>query len=102
MIRPHGEKALLDRLGLDYEVMNSGCCGMAGSFGFEADKYDVSMRAANRSLIPTIAASAEDTAILANGFSCREQIEQATDRKTTHIAEVIAGALNLQPRATTT
>ena len=69
---------------------------MAGSFGFEADKYDVSMRAANRSLIPTIERAAEDTLILANGFSCREQIEQASERKTTHIAEVIAGALERQ------
>ena len=92
---PRGETSVLDRLGLDYAVMKSGCCGMAGSFGFEADKYDVSMRAARRSMVPTIEAAPADTLILANGFSCREQIEQTTARKTSHTAEVIARALNL-------
>ncbi len=95
IIKPRGETALLDRVGLDYEIMQSGCCGMAGSFGFEADKYDVSMRAAERSLLPTIRSASNETLVLANGFSCREQIEQATDRKTAHTAEVMARALGL-------
>ena len=93
IIKPAGAAALLDRLGLDYEIMQSGCCGMAGSFGFEADKYDVSMRAAQRSLLPAIRSASNDMLVLANGFSCREQIEQATGRKTAHTAEVIARAL---------
>jgi hypothetical protein len=68
------------RLGLDYELLASGCCGMAGS-------YEVSMTAA---LLPRVQAASPDTIVLANGFSCREQIEQATGRKTTHIAELIS------------
>ena len=90
VIKPTAEKKILDRLGLDYEVMASGCCGMAGSFGFEKDKYDVSMTAGERVLLPKVREAAEGTVILANGFSCREQIEQGTQRKARHIAELIA------------
>ena len=84
------EKRVMSRLGLDYEVMPSGCCGMAGSFGFESGKYDVSMKAAERVLLPKIRAADGDCLILADGFSCREQIEQSTARKTHHLAELIA------------
>src|SRR3546814_9970921 len=49
-----GQRKLLDKLGLDYEVLNAGCCGMAGSFGFEASHYDVSMKAAERMLLPAV------------------------------------------------
>ncbi|HVY58776.1 MAG TPA: FAD-binding and (Fe-S)-binding domain-containing protein [Xanthobacteraceae bacterium] len=90
VITPDAEEHTLDRLGLDYEVLASGCCGMAGAFGFEAAKYDVSMNAANRVLIPKVRAASEDTLVLADGFSCREQIEQTCGRRTTHIAELIA------------
>ena len=93
IIKPAAEKRVMDRLGLDYTVMASGCCGMAGSFGFESAKYDVSLAAATRNLIPTVKAASRDTTILANGFSCREQIEQLTGRTTAHIAEVIADHL---------
>ena len=82
---------MLDRLGLDYEVLNSGCCGMAGSFGFEASKYDVSIAAADRVLLPRLRAEPTETLVLANGFSCREQIEQCTGRHTVHVAEAMAG-----------
>jgi Fe-S oxidoreductase len=93
VLSPEAEKHLLDQLGLDYQIMKSGCCGMAGSFGFERRKYDVSIAAAERAMLPQIRSAGTDTAILANGFSCREQIEQCTDRKTVHIAEVLADAL---------
>jgi Fe-S oxidoreductase len=89
VIKPDAELHVLDRLGLDYEVMKSGCCGMAGSFGFETGKYPVSIAAAERVLLPKIA-SAPDSIILANGFSCREQIEQSSRRPTLHIAELLA------------
>jgi Fe-S oxidoreductase len=62
---------------------------MAGSFGFEKDKYEISMRLAERVLLPAVRRS-PDAVVLANGFSCREQIEQATGRRTTHIAELLA------------
>lgn len=87
------ERRILDRLGLDYEVMQSGCCGMAGSFGFEAEKYPVSMSAAEHALLPKLRGAPDGSLILANGFSCREQIEQATRRPTLHVAELIARSL---------
>ncbi|HVW91573.1 MAG TPA: FAD-binding and (Fe-S)-binding domain-containing protein [Devosia sp.] len=93
VIKTTAEEAVLKRLGIDYEVMKSGCCGMAGSFGFEAEKYEVSIAAAERVLLPKIRAAGAETAIIANGFSCREQIEQLSDRKTQHIAELIANHL---------
>jgi Fe-S oxidoreductase len=84
------EQKVLDRIGLDYEIVASSCCGMAGSFGFEAEKYDVSMTAAERALLPKLRQN-PGKAVLANGFSCREQIEQATGRPTLHVAELING-----------
>ncbi len=87
------ERRVMNRLGLDYEVLPSGCCGMAGSFGFEREKYDVSMRAGERVLLPRVRAADADCLIIADGFSCREQIEQGTGRKTRHLAEVIAAAI---------
>ena len=81
------------RLGLDYEVMPSGCCGMAGSFGFESGKCDVSIKAAERVLLPSVRAADRDCLILADGFRCREQIEQGAGRRTSHLAEIIAAAL---------
>lgn len=72
------EQSLLEKLGLDYHVPASGCCGMAGSFGFEKEKYDVAMAAGERVLLPMVRAASEDTLIIANGFSCREQVAQST------------------------
>ncbi len=84
---------VLDRLGLDYDVVDSGCCGMAGSFGFEAEKYDVSVACADRVLVPKVRAVDEDTLIVADGFSCREQIRQQTGRHAMHLAEVMRLAI---------
>jgi Fe-S oxidoreductase len=83
------ERNVLDRMGLNYSILPSGCCGMAGSFGFERDKYDVSQAAAERVLLPAIR-QAPAAMVVANGFSCREQIEQATGRSTLHVAELLA------------
>ena len=96
VIKPVAEQRVLDRLGLDYELMKSGCCGMAGSFGFEKSKYDVSMAAAERVLLPTIRAAPRERIILANGFSCREQIEQGSGRKTLHVAELLSQNLTAE------
>jgi Fe-S oxidoreductase len=84
------ETDVLDHAEVDYEVLPSGCCGMAGSFGFEAGKYDVSMAAANRVLLPRIRSCDSGTLLIVNGFSCREQIEQGTGRPTLHVAELLA------------
>ncbi len=88
-----GERKLLDELGLDYTIMPSGCCGMAGAFGFAAETYDVSVAAGERVLLPTVRAAGPGTLVLANGYSCREQIEQGAGRKTLHVAELVAQRL---------
>jgi hypothetical protein len=64
---------------------------MAGAFGFEAGKYELAMTIGERALLPAIRDAAAGQLILANGFSCREQIEQATGRPTWHVAELLAG-----------
>ena len=87
------EQALLARAGLDFEVLDSGCCGLAGSFGYEREHYDVSMKCGERVLLPAVRAAAEDTLIVADGFSCREQIAHGTGRRALHLAEVLALAL---------
>jgi FAD/FMN-containing dehydrogenase/Fe-S oxidoreductase len=85
------EKSVLRKLGLDFEVLDAGCCGMAGSFGFEGgEKYEVSVKAGERVLLPRIREAQKDTLIIADGFSCHEQITQGTGRKPLHLAEVIA------------
>ncbi len=88
------DRKLLDRLGLDYEVLDSGCCGLAGSFGFEADKYDISVAIGERRLLPAVRDAPKDSLILADGFSCRTQIEQLTDRRAIHLAQAIESALD--------
>jgi Fe-S oxidoreductase len=93
------EQSLLKKIGLDYEVLDSGCCGMAGSFGFEKEKYDVSIAAGERVLLPKVRAAGEDTLIIANGFSCREQIAQTTNRRALHIAQVLQMALHGGPES---
>jgi Fe-S oxidoreductase len=88
------ESELLKRTGLDFHVLDSGCCGMAGSFGFEADKYDVSVKIGERTLLPAVRAAAADTLIITDGFSCYQQIEGLTGRKALHISEVLQMAIH--------
>ncbi len=88
-----GAQALLDRTGLDYELLQSGCCGMAGSFGFEHDHYDLAVAAGERVLLPAVRAAPADTLILTDGFSCREQIRQGTGRHSLHLADLLAKGL---------
>ena len=87
------ETDLLQAMGLDFELLNSGCCGMAGAFGFEKDHYDISVKAGERVLLPRVRAADTDTLIIADGFSCREQIVQTTQRKALHVAQVMRMAL---------
>jgi Fe-S oxidoreductase len=82
------EKVLTD-LGLDFQVLDSGCCGLAGSFGFEKDHYDLSMKIGERALLPAVREAPPDVLVIADGFSCREQIEHGTGRRALHLAEVI-------------
>src|SRR5439155_17554147 len=94
IMRMGTEEAILKKLGLDYELLDSGCCGMAGTFGFERDHYDVSIACGERVLLPAVRNAAEDTLIITNGFSCREQIAQTTEREALHLAQVIQLALH--------
>jgi FAD/FMN-containing dehydrogenase/Fe-S oxidoreductase len=87
------EGELLKRIGLDFEILDSGCCGMAGSFGFEKGKYAVSVQIGERVLLPAVRAASADTLIVADGFSCFQQIEQLTGRRALHIAEVLQMAM---------
>jgi FAD/FMN-containing dehydrogenase/Fe-S oxidoreductase len=86
------ERELLGRLGLDVEVLDSGCCGMAGSFGFEADHYDISVAVGERRLLPAVREAPQDALIVADGFSCKTQIAELTDRRALHTAQVLAMA----------
>jgi Fe-S oxidoreductase len=85
------ERALLLQTGAEVELLDSGCCGMAGPFGFERDKYEVSQTLGERVLLPAVRAAAPEDIIVTDGFSCREQIAQGTSRRAMHVAEVLAG-----------
>ena len=93
-MRMEADRHVLDKLGLEYRLLESGCCGMAGAFGYEENKYAISQQCGEHSLLPWVRAAEETTLIIADGFSCREQIEQATGRRTYHLAEVIQAAGN--------
>ena len=83
------EEAVLRRLGLDCEFLDSGCCGMAGAFGFEKEHYEVSVKAGERVLLPRVREAAPGTLIITDGFSCREQIAQCAGRQARHLAEIL-------------
>jgi len=87
------EETILREMGIDFYSPAPGCCGMAGSFGFEKDKYAISMAVGELELLPAVRQAAPDTLIIADGFSCREQISQGAGRPTLHLAEVIQTAL---------
>ena len=89
------DRTILERMGLDFEILDSGCCGMAGAFGFERDHYEVSIACGERVLLPRVREAGPETLVLADGFSCREQIAQVTGRRARHLAEALAAALRL-------
>ena len=110
--RSHGRKALLHGhchqkamggtgptvaalrwAGFDVTEVDSGCCGMAGSFGFEREHYDLSVWLGRRRLAPAVTAAPADTEVVAPGMSCRQQIEHLTGRRAKHPAEVLRDAL---------
>ena len=92
------DQAVLRAAGVDLDVLDAGCCGLAGNFGFEAGHYDVSRACGERVLLPAVRDAATDTLVLADGFSCRTQIEQGgTGRTPVHLAELLAAGLQDQP-----
>jgi hypothetical protein len=92
-MKMYAEEHVLSQLGLDFQVLDSGCCGMAGAFGFEKNHYDISIKVGERVLLPTVRSAPKDTLIIADGFSCREQIAQTTDRRAMHLAQVLQMAM---------
>jgi hypothetical protein len=80
-------------MGINFTAPAPGCCGMAGAFGFEKEKYDVSKAIGELELLPAVRQAPTDWLIVADGFSCREQIAQETDRHALHLAEVLQMAL---------
>jgi FAD/FMN-containing dehydrogenase/Fe-S oxidoreductase len=103
LMKMTAEEAVLRRLGVDFQSPAPGCCGMAGSFGFEPEKYDISIAIGELELLPAVRKAPADWLIIADGFSCREQIAQSTPRRALHLAEVLqmalTGTLNGDPNA---
>jgi Fe-S oxidoreductase len=89
MMKMASTESLLSRMGVEFSSPASGCCGMAGSFGFHKEKYDVSIAIGELELLPAIRSASPDTLIIADGFSCREQVRQCTGRRTLHLAEIV-------------
>jgi Fe-S oxidoreductase len=87
------EESVLSRMGIDFTAPAPGCCGMAGAFGFEKEKYEISKAIGELELLPAVRQAPTDWLIVADGFSCREQIAQETDRHALHLAEVLQMAL---------
>jgi Fe-S oxidoreductase len=94
LMKMTAEESLLTRLGVEFQSPAPGCCGMAGSFGFERDKYDVSIAIGELELLPAVRQAPPDWLIIADGFSCREQIAQGSPRHALHLAEVLQMALD--------
>ena len=93
LMKMTAEENVLRRMGIDFTAPAPGCCGMAGAFGFEKEKYDISRAIGELELLPAVRQAPTDWLIVADGFSCREQIAQETDRHALHLAEVLQMAL---------
>jgi FAD/FMN-containing dehydrogenase/Fe-S oxidoreductase len=94
-----GETTLLDKIGVRWSLLDTGCCGMAGSFGFNADHYDLSMKIAEDKLLPLVRKAPDTAIVVTNGFSCREQIAQGAGKHSVHIAQLVLKALSQDSRA---
>jgi Fe-S oxidoreductase len=89
VMKTFADEALLRRV-VDLEILDSGCCGLAGSFGYEAgEKYEVSMAVGELALLPAVRSASDDTLVITDGFSCRQQIAHGTGRRALHLAEVL-------------
>jgi FAD/FMN-containing dehydrogenase/Fe-S oxidoreductase len=89
IMRMSDEESVLRKMEVDFQTPAPGCCGMAGAFGFESDKYEVSVAIGELELLPAVRKAPPECLIIADGFSCREQISQCTNRHALHLAEVI-------------
>jgi Fe-S oxidoreductase len=90
VLQPDCDAELYQSMQLDIDHPDSGCCGMAGSFGYEAgERHDVSVAVGERVLLPAVREADARTIVVANGFSCREQIGQLTKRRSIHLAQLL-------------
>ncbi len=97
VMKMEAEHSLFRKVGLNCDWLDSGCCGMAGSFGFKAEHYQISQSVGDLVLLPAVARADDETILIADGFSCREQISQSTTRHALHTAEVLNMALHEGP-----
>jgi hypothetical protein len=88
------DQELLEKVCLDAEILDAGCCGLAGSFGYETAHYEVSMNSGERVLFPKVRAASDDCLVVADGFSCRSQIRHGTERRALHSAQVLKLAMS--------
>jgi len=93
VLKMKSETELLKRIGLRFEVLEAGCCGMAGSFGFEIEHYDISVKCGERMLLPRVREEKDKKLVVADGFSCREQMEQLAGFRPLHTAELLLKAV---------
>jgi Fe-S oxidoreductase len=96
LMKMKDEESLLRKMGAAVQTVDGGCCGMAGPFGLEKGKYEVSQAVGERVLLPAVRQIHPETLIVSDGFSCREQILQATGRRAVHLAEAIELAARRQ------
>jgi hypothetical protein len=96
------ERNLLERMGLQVTEAQGGCCGLAGSWGFEAGKHDISLECREQGRLPAVRAAADETIVVANGFSCKTQLEQSgVGRRGLHVAQVMKLAREHRPEGYT-
>jgi Fe-S oxidoreductase len=98
LMKMNDEESLLRRMGVELECPDTGCCGMAGPFGFERDKFAIAQAIGERVLLPAVRNATPETIVVADGFSCREQIWQSTGRTAKHVAHVLHSALQSERR----
>jgi FAD/FMN-containing dehydrogenase/Fe-S oxidoreductase len=91
------DRSLMARAGVDVRSVDEGCCGLAGNFGFEDGHYEISRTCAEQSFLPHLEALAPDALVLADGFSCRIQIEQMAGRRSQHLAQLLRDRLIPSP-----
>jgi Fe-S oxidoreductase len=94
VLSPDDEDHVFEQMDLTHKTLDSGCCGMAGAFGYERDHYEMSIACGERVLLPEVRRAAPQTIVVAGGFSCREQIQQTTNRRALHPAEVMKMAID--------
>jgi Fe-S oxidoreductase len=96
------ERGLLERMGLDVTEAQGGCCGLAGSWGFESGKHDISLECGEEGLLPAVRKADDETIVVANGFSCKTQLEQSgVGRRGLHVAQVMKLAREHRPEGYT-